>query len=89
MHRLGKAAAHVEELQAKRQACIAPQRMIGAKPQRLILIVAKRRHRRRQHVLGRLKARREITRLPLEPGVVKDFAGPVRQPLTARPAGFV
>src|SRR5271170_64468 len=72
MHRLGKPAAHMKELQTKFEARAAPERMIGAEAQRLVLIVAELRHRRRQHLFGGLKGvGGEKTRLAFEPRVVE------------------
>src|SRR5580693_3230848 len=77
MHSLGEAAPHVEKLQAEGQARIAPKRVIAAKTQRLILIVAQGRHAGGHHVLGGLKgvAGKE-PRLALEPSIVKRLWRP-------------
>ncbi len=75
-HGLGESAADMEELQAKLEAGIAPQCVVGAKAQRLKLIVAELRHRRRLNILRGLKGiAGELARLPLEPGIVEGLDG--------------
>ena len=75
-HGFGESAADMEELQAKLQSGIAPQGVIGAKAQRLKLIVAELRHRRRLNILRSLKGiAGELARLPLEPGIVEGLDG--------------
>src|SRR5271169_2884893 len=87
MHRLGKTPAHMKELQTKREARAAPERMIGAKAQRLVLIVAELRHCRRQHLFGRLKCvGGEETRLAFESRVIKRLRRPA--PGNARGRGI-
>jgi hypothetical protein len=75
MDRLHEAAADVKELQAERQSQVPPQGVIGAKTQRLILIVAELGHRRRQSFLRRLiRIAGELAGLALEPCIVEGLA---------------
>ena len=78
----GEVAPDVEELHAKGEARVGPQRVVAAKANGLVLVVAELAHGGRHHVLVGLEGiAREPVRLPLEPREVERL-------LCARCAGY-